>query len=149
SQWGELVCFESASGKEVWRKEYTRDFGGSEPNWGFAESPLVDGDKVVITPGGPKGAIVALDRKTGAVRWQSKQFTDAAHYASLIVAEMGGVRQYIQLTAASVAGVAASDGALLWRVPRKGETAVIPTPIFSEGFVYVTSGYGVGCNLYQ
>jgi len=83
------------------------------------------------------------------VIWQSKGFTDAAHYSSLIIAELGGVRQYIQLTAASVVGIAAGDGKLLWKAPRKGNVAVIPTPIYDDGFVYVTSGYGVGCNLFK
>jgi outer membrane protein assembly factor BamB len=147
SQWGELVCFETATGKELWRKDYDKDFGGKRPNWGFAESPLIDGDKVVVTPGGSEGAVVALNKKMGALIWRSKEFTDAPHYSSLVVAVIGGVRQYIQLTAESVAGIAAADGKLLWRAPRKGKTAVIPTPIYSDGYVYVTSAYGIGCNL--
>jgi outer membrane protein assembly factor BamB len=146
---GELVCLEAASGVEKWRKSFTRDFGGQPPSWGFAEAPLVDGDKLVVTPGGRRGAVVALNKQTGTLLWQSKDFTDAAHYSSLIVAEIGGVRQYIQLTAASVAGVAAADGKLLWRAPRPGHVAVIPTPIYSDGFVYVASGYGDGCNLFK
>jgi outer membrane protein assembly factor BamB len=81
--------------------------------------------------------------------WRSKEFTDAPHYASLIAAEIGGVRQYIQLTAESVAGIAAADGKLLWRAPRKGATAVIPTPVHHQGLVYVASGYGTGCNLFR
>jgi outer membrane protein assembly factor BamB len=103
----------------------------------------------VITPGGSEGSVVALNKKTGAVIWRSKGFTDAPHYSSLIVAEIGGVRQYIQLTADNVAGIAAADGKLLWRAPRKGKTAVIPTPIYSDGLIYVTSAYGVGCNLFK
>ncbi len=149
NQWGEMVCLDAAKGTELWRKDLTRDFGGVCPAWGYAESPLIDGGNVVITPGGSEGAIVALNKNTGAVVWRSKGFTDAPHYSSLIVAELGGVRQYIQLTAASVAGVAAADGKLLWRAPRKGQVAVIPTPIYSDGFVYVSSGYGVGCNLFK
>jgi outer membrane protein assembly factor BamB len=149
NQWGEMVCVQTTDGKEQWRKDYAKDFGAKLPEWGFSESPLVDGNKVVVTPGGDQGAIVALDKKTGAVLWQTKDFTDPAHYSSLIVAEIGGVRQYIQLTAASVVGVAAADGKVLWRAARKGETAVIPTPIYDSGFVYVTSGYGVGCDLFK
>src|SRR5262249_34133421 len=68
-QWGELACFETATGKEVWRKSYTNDFGASRPEWGFSESPLVDGDKVVVTSGGSKGSVVALNKKTGALLW--------------------------------------------------------------------------------
>jgi outer membrane protein assembly factor BamB len=148
-QWGDLGCFETAAGKELWRKHYVRDFGGKLPHWGYAESPLIDGDKVVITPGGSEGSVVALNKKTGAVIWRSREFTDDPHYSSLIVAVIGGVRQYIQLTAESVAGIAAADGKLLWRAPRKGKVAVIPTPIYSDGCVYVTSAYGIGCNLFK
>ena len=149
SQWGEIACYDTAQGKELWRKDYTKDFGGKRPQWGFAESPLVDGDKVVVTPGGAEGSIVALNKQTGALLWRSKGFTDSPHYSSLIVAQIGGVRQYIQLTADNVVGVAAADGKVLWRAPRKGRTAVIPTPIYSDGFVYVSSAYGAGCNLFK
>ena len=149
NQWGEMACIQAADGKEKWRKDYTKDFGAKLPEWGFSESPLVDGDKVVVTPGGDGGAIVALNKDNGTVMWRTKDFTDPAHYSSLIVAEIGGVRQYIQLTAASVVGVAAADGKVLWRAPRRGETAVIPTPIYDSGLVYVTSGYGIGCNLFK
>jgi outer membrane protein assembly factor BamB len=148
-QWGELVCLDTAAGKELWRKNYPNDFGGKLPHWGYAESPLIDSDKVVVTPGGSEGAVVALNKKTGAVIWRSQEFTDSPHYSSLILAQIGGVRQYIQLTADSVAGIAAADGKLLWRAPRKGKTAVIPTPICSDGCVYVTSAYGIGCNLFK
>jgi len=149
SQWGDLACLDAAAGKELWRKDYDKDFGGKRPSWGFSESPLIDGEKVVITPGGAEGSVVALNKKTGALLWRSKGFAESPHYASLIIAQIGGVRQYIQLTAQSVVGVAAADGKVLWRAPRPGRVAVIPTPIYSDGFVYVTSGYGVGCNLFK
>jgi outer membrane protein assembly factor BamB len=148
-QHGDLICLEASSGKEQWRKSLSRDFGGSAPNWGYTESPLVDGDKLLCTPGGSKGAIVALDKTSGAVLWRSKDFTDAAAYASIITAEIGGVRQGLQLTGASVAGVDLTDGRLLWRAPRRGQTAVITTPIFHDHHVYVTSSYGVGCDLFK
>ncbi len=148
-QWGEMVCLDTGTGQERWRKDFGKDFGGSRPEWGFSESPLVDGDQVVVTPGGPNGALVALNRQTGALVWQSREFTDAAHYSSLIVVEIDGVRQYIQLTADHVVGIAAADGKLLWRAVRKGKTAVIPTPVYSDGQVYVSSGYSAGCNLFK
>jgi outer membrane protein assembly factor BamB len=149
NQHGDLVCIEAGSGQEVWRKSLKTELGGGTPGWGYAESPLVDGDRVVCTPGGGRGALAALNKKTGEVLWRSTAFTDGAHYSSLITAEIFGQRQYIQLTAESVAGVAAADGTLLWRAPRKGRTAVIPTPIYHAEQVYVTSGYGVGCNLFK
>jgi len=148
-QWGDLVCHDAESGKELWRKDLGTDFGGKYAAWGYSESPLVDGDKVLVTPGGAKGAIVALNKKTGDLLWQTKEFTDSAHYSSMIIEEIGGVRQYIQLTPESVAGVAANDGKLLWRAPRKGNVAVISSPVYSDGLVFVSSGYGVGCNLFK
>ncbi len=148
-QWGEMVCLSTADGKEVWRKDYLKDFGTSRPEWGFSESPLVDGDQVVVTPGGEKGALVALKKDTGTVIWRSTDFTDGAHYSSVNLATIGGVKQYVQLTAENVVGIAPKDGKVLWKAKRKGATAVIPDPVFQDAMVYVTSGYGVGCNLFK
>ncbi|MCX6929247.1 MAG: PQQ-like beta-propeller repeat protein [Verrucomicrobia bacterium] len=147
--WGELVCVGIADGKEQWRKSFTKDFGGKPPTWGYSESPLVDGVLVVVTPGGKKGAMVALDKKTGELRWQSADFTDDAHYSSIMPAEIDGTRQYVQLTAASVVGISPKDGTVLWKAPRRGNVAVIPTPIVAGNEVYVSSGYGAGCNLFK
>lgn len=148
-QFGEVGCFEAATGKLVWQKDYEKDFGGKRPEWGFSASPLVDGDQVLVTPGGDGGNVVALNKKTGALLWRSKDYTDNHHYASLIPVEIGGVRQYLQLTEQSVAGIAAKDGRLLWKTPRRGATAVIPDPVYHDGHVYVTSGYGIGCHLFK
>ena len=149
AQYGELICVEAATGKERWRKHLVKDFGGKMAGWNFTESPLIEGDKVLCTPGGPQGTIVALKKRTGETVWQSKDFTDTCAYSSLVPTDLGGRRQVVQLTFASVAGVAVDNGELLWRAPRKGETAVIPTPIIYDNHVYVTSGYGVGCNLFK
>jgi outer membrane protein assembly factor BamB len=147
---GALVCVQAADGKEVWRKSMKKDFGGvMMSGWGYSESPLVDGPLLVITPGGPKGTLAALNKQTGATVWQSKDFTDAAAYTAPIMSEYGGVRQYMTLTAENVAGVNANDGSLLWKAARKGETAVIPTPVFHDGMLFVTSGYKVGCNMFK
>jgi len=149
SQGGDLVCVEAEGGKVKWQKSLQRDFGGKRPGWWWSESPLLDGDLVVCTPGGSKGAVVALKKETGEPAWQSADFKDGAHYTSLLPAEIGGVRQYVILTAESVAGIAAKDGKVLWRADRKGKTAVIPTPIYKDGLLFVTSGYGVGCNAFK
>ena len=146
---GSLVCLDTA-GKEKWRKSMSGDFGGKMMSgWGYAESPLVDGDHLVCTPGGKKGTVAALDKKTGAPVWQSSEMTDNASYASLVPAEIGCTRQYVLLTDRSVAGIAAKDGKVLWRADRPGRTAVIPTPIVKDGIVFVTSGYGVGSNAWK
>jgi outer membrane protein assembly factor BamB len=148
-QYGEVACINAETAEVVWRKDYAKDFGSQLPQWGYCAMPLVDGDRVILAPGSPRGNLVALNKKTGELIWQSKEFTDSIHYSSPIVVEIGGVRQYIQLTETSVAGIAADDGRMLWRAARHGQTAVIPTPICRDGYVYVTSGYGAGCNLFK
>jgi outer membrane protein assembly factor BamB len=144
---GVLFCVKAADGDKVWTKELKgKDIGGKMMSgWGYSESPLVDGDKVVVTPGGPKGTVAAFDKKTGNLLWQSKDFTDEAAYSSLVPCEIGGVRQYVQMTGKSVAGIAAEDGKLLWKQERSGKVAAIPTPLVAKDLVYVTSGYGEGC----
>ena len=93
--------------------------------------------------------MLALDKKTGKPAWRSKDFTDAAAYSSIVAADIGGKRTYIQLTDRSVAGVDAETGKTLWRADRKGEVAVIPTPVYADNHVFVTSGYGIGGHLFK
>ncbi len=145
---GQIHCLSAADGKVLWQKDFTKDFNGKlMSRWGFSESPLVDGNLVICTPGGVDGTMVALDKNTGALVWRCKEWTDDAGYSSPIVAEVDGVRQYIQQSAKGVAGVSAKDGKLLWRVEIPGyRTAVIPTPIYQDHLVYVTAGYNAGCN---
>jgi outer membrane protein assembly factor BamB len=145
---GELVCVDTATGERRWHTNLRDELGGKMMSgWGYTESPLVDGDKVVCTPGGSQGTLAALDKKTGKVLWRSKEFKDAAGYSSLVVMTVAGIRQYVQMTGESVAGIAADDGRLVWHFSRTSRTAAIPTPIVHENYVYVSSGYGTGCAL--
>lgn len=141
---GDLVCMERAVGRVVWKKNLRTDLGGQlMTGWGYSESPLIDGNKLICTPGGAKGTLAALDKKTGEVIWRSSGAKNAAGYSSVIVADVGGLRQYIQLTRDGVIGVAAADGKLLWSSSLGGcRTAAIPTPIYHDNHVFVTSGYG-------
>jgi outer membrane protein assembly factor BamB len=143
---GILVAANIADGKLLWQKTM-EDLGGKVPNWGYTESVLVEDGKVYCTPGGSQGAIAALDKMTGEVRWQSKEFTEPAQYASIVPADINGTRQLIQLTMEALVGVKASDGSVLWQSPWPGRTAVIPSPVVRDNFVYITSGYGVGSKL--
>src|SRR5207249_153944 len=113
----------------LWQRSLTKDFGGRVPAWSYNESPLLDGDKVVCTPGGPDATLVALDKLTGKTIWKSQvpggddggagRFGGSgAGYASAIAIDSGGQRQYVQLTAKALVGVAASDGKYLWRYER-------------------------------
>ncbi len=145
---GTVACVGAEDGKVKWRKDLVGDFGGSVPRWGYAESPLVDGNRLIVTPGGAQGAIVAFDKVSGDILWQSEELKDGAHYSSVIVAEPDGRRQYIQLFEKKLAGVDAESGKLLWTVGwPDGRTAVIPTPALDGDRVYVTSGYGAGSML--
>ncbi len=161
---GELMCVETATGKKRWSVNMIKDLHGEMMSgWGYSESVLVDGDQVVCCPGGKDGTLAALDKETGKVMWRSKELMDQATYSSLVVAEFGGVRQFIQLTfrpkppddqegkdLGGIVGIAAKDGKLLWYYPRPGyQTAVIPTPIVRGDLVYATAGYGAGCDLLQ
>ncbi len=143
---GNLVCVDLDQQRIVWQATM-QQYGGRQPNWGYCESVLVDGNAVICTPGGDQGAILALNKETGEPLWQSKEFTDEAHYASLIIAEINGRRQYIQLTAEHLVGIAAESGELLWSTDFPGRTATIPTPVARDNYVFATAGYGAGCKL--
>lgn len=145
---GSVACVDIKDGSKVWRVDLVKDFGGTVPAWGYSESPLVDGDKVVVTPGGKGGAIVALDKTSGKVIWKSEGLTDDAQYSSAIIAEAGGRKQYVQLFMKKFAGVDVETGELLWTSDwSQGRTAVIPTPVFHDGHVYITAGYGAGSKM--
>ena len=141
---GNLVCANAHNGELIWKVSMS-DLGGSPPKWGYSESVLVDGQKVICTPGGPQGTVAALDAATGNVIWQTKEFQDAAQYASPFAISWKGIRQYVQLTMESLVGVETDDGSVLWKSDWPGRTAVITTPIYRDGHIYITSGYGVGC----
>jgi outer membrane protein assembly factor BamB len=146
---GELICVTAADGRIQWRRHFVDDFGGSVPRWGYSESPLVDGTRVVVTAGGSQGAIVALNKQTGEVIWRTEDFTDDAHYSSIVLVEIDGVHQYVQLTMEHVVGILPEDGSVLWKASRVGRVAVIPTPIVDGNYVYVTSGYNAGSHLFH
>ena len=143
---GVLSCLTAADGKLLW-KVTMEELGGKVPGWGYTESVLVDGNLVICTPGGAQGSLAAFDKTTGKKAWQSMGWADPAQYSSIIPATHNGARQLIQLTMQSVGAVNATDGKVLWTVPFPGKTAVIPSPIFNNGKVFVVAGYGVGCKM--
>jgi len=147
---GQIHCLSAADGKMIWQKDFKDDFAGKMMSgWGFSESPLIDGNLVICSPGGDQGTVVALDKNTGALVWRAGELTENASHSSAIVADVNGIRQYIVLTAKSAAGLSAKDGKLLWKTPVEGPrvAAVIPTPVFHNNMVYITNGYNVGCIL--
>ena len=157
---GAVVCLESASGKEVWRRSLTEDFDGylmqamGSYDWRFSESPLVDGDKVIVTPGHVAAMLVALDRKTGEEIWRTQGGrlgplgSDGAAYSSPILSEAKGVRQYVQFVGRGLIGVNAENGELLWSYNHvANDIANIATPLILGDRVFASSGYGTGAGL--
>src|SRR5438105_3822527 len=136
---GDLACLETATGKVRWQKSLRADFGGKPGTWAYSESPLVDGDVVVCTPGGAEATVVALNKKTGEVVWKCAVPGGArAGYASVVMADVGGGRQYVAYTGDGLFGVDTKTGKFLWRYDkttgRQGMS--ILTPVVGEGLVY-------------
>ena len=144
---GNLVCVDIKSGKKLWQKSLVQDLGGKVPGWGYTESVLIDNGKIICTPGGKEGTLAALDANSGKTIWRTTNFTDGAQYSSPISITHRGQAQYVQLVMKNVVGVDPKNGSILWKSSWPGKVAVIPTPIFSGGYVYITAGYGVGCKL--
>ncbi len=143
---GDLVCVSEEKGDILWQKNILDEFGGRNIQWGISESVLIDGDKLICSPGGKQGTIVALNKKTGRTIWQSNvQGSPQAAYSSPIAIDFGGVRQYVNYVHTGVVSVSAKDGAPLWGFRESANgTANCSTPLYSNGSVYTSSGYGEG-----
>jgi outer membrane protein assembly factor BamB len=140
---GDLVCLKAADGKEIWRKNLRSDFGGTPGLWAYSESPLVDGDVLICTPGGKEATLVALDKKKGDVIWKAPiPGGEQAGYASVIIVEAAGRKQYVQFLQKGVVGVDAKTGKFLWRYDQTAERSLanIATPVAHDGYVYTSQG---------
>jgi outer membrane protein assembly factor BamB len=163
---GNLVCVNIAKAEITWQKSYKKDFDGKQGSWAYTESPLIDGDWVLGTPGGNSATVVALKKATGEVVWKAAvtglqgkpgggkkgggapRDYSTAGYSSVIVATIDGVKQYVQFIGGGVIGIDAKEGKLLWHYddPANG-TANISTPIVRDNFVFAASAYGTGGGL--
>ena len=140
---GVLACLDAASGKVAWSQNVLQKFRGSVPSWGISESPLIDGDRLIVMPGGRDGSLVALNKADGALAWKSG--TDGAGYSSAVIGEFEGVRQVVAMNESAVVGVRADNGQQLWRYTQvSNQTANIATPIVSNGRVFVSTEYESG-----
>lgn len=152
---GDLFCLKTEDGSIVWEKNFVQEWDGKMMSkWGFSESPLIDGDWVLCTPGGDDAMMVALDKKTGEEIWRSPAPTgteagkDGAGYASIMVTEAAGVKQYVQMTGRGVIGVRASDGKLLWNYNKiANAVANIPDVVPFGDDIFCSTGYGTGAAL--
>ena len=145
---GDLGCLKLSDGSIVWARNILKDFGGRNLRWLISESPLVDGARLIVTPGGEGASIVALDKITGKTIWQTKELSDEAGYSSCVAADIQGVRTIVGFTGRAGVGVRASDGKLMWRYERvSNRTANITTPVVYDNKVFYTSAYDTGCAL--
>lgn len=151
---GKIACLKVSDGAKVWTRDFKADYKANTPNWGFSESPLVDGDLVLCTPGGPEAMMVALNKLTGKEVWRSKVPSlgqagrSEAGYSSIVISSACGVKQYVQLVGQGVIGVRAADGQFLWGYNEiANRTACIPTPIVTGDYVFCSTGYQTGAAL--
>jgi outer membrane protein assembly factor BamB len=147
---GDLACLQVRDGKILWQRNLTRDLGGRIPRWSYRESPLIDGNKVICTPGGPDATLAALDKLTGQTIWKCPvPGGPGPAYASAIAIEFDGQREYTQFTQKGLVGVSASDGKFLWQYDRTANRMGIncSTPIYHDGLVFAASAYGAGGGL--
>ena len=144
---GELFCLRE-DGTQLWQRNILREFSGANITWLLSESPLVDGDRLIVTPGGRQAGLVALDKMTGKTIWAAKELNDDAGYSSVVPVEVQGIRAYTTFTSGAAVGVRASDGKVMWRYPQAANgTANITTPVVHGNQVFYTSGYGTGAGL--
>src|SRR5580765_1712468 len=136
---GDLVCLDKTKGKERWRRNLRTDFGGKPGEWAYSESPLIDGNALICTPGGSNATMVALNKKSGEVIWKcAVPGDDEAAYASPIAIEAAGVKQYVQFVRKGLIGVEAKTGKFLWCYEKTAQNspAVIITPVAEDGLIY-------------
>lgn len=148
SENGDLACIKFSDGNVIWARNILKDFNGRNIKWLISESPLVDGNNLIVMPGGSNAGIVALNKMTGKTVWEAKELSDNAGYASCMVSDIQGVRTIFGFTANAAVGVRANDGKLMWRYDRvANRTANITTPIIHDNKVFYTSAYDTGCAL--
>jgi len=143
---GTLSCLDPVTGRKIWSANLVSDYGGRIPHWGYSESPLIEGDMLIVNAGGPGTSVLALNKNTGKLIWKSQ--SDPAAYSSAIAATVGGVRQIFTFTAKGAMGLNAKNGELLWRYDNvANRTANIATPIIHQDHVFYSSAYGTGAAL--
>ncbi len=142
---GKIVCYPAAGGDEIWSVDTAKEFGGRNIRWGIAESVLIDGDKVICTPGGPDASVVALDKNTGKTIWTSKGVSDRSGYCSPILLELGGNRLLITMLSKSIVCLDIETGKLHWQVAHTGKYDISAvSPVYHDGILYTTNAYGKG-----
>jgi outer membrane protein assembly factor BamB len=138
---GDLVCLRTADGSEVWHKHLEKEFKGNRGTWAYCESPLLDGDRLICTPGGTEATFLALDAKTGAVVWKTgiAYGGNQAGYASMIAVPFAGRKLYVQFLGSGITAVDAEDGKFLWRYNGNIGGISANTPIAYEDCIFTSA----------
>lgn len=142
---GRVVCFDANSGKHIWSVDGKKQFEARSPRYGIAESPLVVDGQVIFTAGGTDAALVALDADTGKTVWRTTGLSDRSAFCSPLLVERGGRKLIVTMTGKHIVGVDADDGAVLWKHAYRNQHGDhMNTPVYHDGRLYVSSGYGEG-----
>lgn len=142
---GDLACLRLRDGAPVWRKNILREFGASNPNWMISESPLVDGERLIVSPGGRNAGMVAFNKMNGNRLWVTQDLSEEAAYSSPIIVDVSGIRTILNFTSQAAVGIRASDGKLMFRYERAANgTANCATPVYADNKVFFSSAYGTG-----
>ena len=141
--YGRVICLDAATGDELWVVNVLKRFGAKQPQFGTAECLLVDGANVIVTPGGKKALVAALDKKTGKTVWAGTAAPVAAETAgcsSPILVELGGRRQIIASTSVRTFAADAATGEVLWTSPLKlTKDACSTIPVLCGDSVFITN----------
>jgi len=145
SEYGRLVALDAKSGEEIWHLDLFKEFDAATPKYGLAESVLIDGERLICCPGGTKGYMVCLEKKTGKRIWANAEVEGTQGYSSAVLADFDGSRQVVGMSAKTVFGIDLEKGKLLWSVEHENERGNnITDPVFHNGHVYASSPYGKG-----
>jgi len=147
---GRIACHELETGKCRWYKDTLDEFQGKNIRWGIAESVLIDGNKVICTPGGKNATVVALDKMTGETIWTTKGLSELSAYCSPSVIERGDLRILLTMVQKSVVGIDIQTGRLLWRVGHEVDYDISAvTPVYVNGAIIVSNAYGNGSLMFE
>jgi len=141
-----LTCFNAADGKEIWKKNFLKEFNGKNISWKNAASPIIYGDHIFAVGGGKNQALLAFNKSDGSIAWKGE--SDVMTHATPIVAEIRGQRQVIFFTQEGLVSLVPDTGEVLWRQDFPYKTSTAASPVVSGSMVYCSAGYGVGAAVY-
>jgi|GEM_PF-205704 len=137
---GNIVCVDADTGKVTWEKDVLTAVRSKSTKWALAESLLIDGDRLISTPGGRETCMVALDKQTGEFIWKAPSVMELAGYSSPLLVEFDGLRIVVALTAKAIIGVGIEKGDLLWHVKHESyadENVLLP--IHHDGEIFIST----------